>query len=108
MQQRSALLFGASVVSAKHGEQVAFGLISDHLDDIGKMLALGGELDDGDFAEIAHLDAFGKGFPPGEQRIELFLRISDLFSELAIGDLDSSLAIIHPNPRSGSEYFHDS
>ena len=47
VEEGAALVVGAGVVRAEQGEEVALGLVGDHLDEVGEVLALGGELDDG-------------------------------------------------------------
>ena len=59
MEQGSALLIDPGVVSSQERHQIALGLIGDHLDDVGQVLAFCGELDHGPLAEVSDLDALG-------------------------------------------------
>ena len=59
MQQGSPLLLDAGVVRAQQGQQIAFGLVRNHLDDIGQVLAFGSELDHGPLVKVADFDTLG-------------------------------------------------
>src|SRR6266542_559987 len=59
MQQGSSLLIDAGIVRSQQRNQVALGLIGNHLDDVGQVLAFGGELDHGPLVEVSDLDALG-------------------------------------------------
>ena len=60
MQQRASLLLGTGIMRPQQRQQIALGLVSHHLDDVGQMLAFGGELDHGALTEVADLDTLGK------------------------------------------------
>ena len=47
MQECSTFLRGSPIVRAQEGKQIALGLVGEHLDQVGQMLALAGELDEG-------------------------------------------------------------
>src|SRR5260370_24760397 len=53
MQQGSPLLVGTGVVGSQQRKKIALGLIGNHLDDVGQVLALGGELDHGPLVEVS-------------------------------------------------------
>ena len=57
VQQRAPLLLGTGIVRPQQRQQIALGLVGHHLDDVGQVLALGGELDHGTLAEVSDLDA---------------------------------------------------
>lgn len=57
MDESSSLVVDAGVFGADLGEQVTFNLVSDHLDDIGQVLAFCGEFDDSVFGEFVDFDA---------------------------------------------------
>ena len=57
MQECSTFLLGSSIVRAQEGKQIALGLVGEHLDQVGQVLALGGELDESLLAEVANLHA---------------------------------------------------
>lgn len=57
VEERAALLLGPRVMRPQEIEQIALGLVGEHLDDVGQMLALGGELDDGTLAQVPDLNA---------------------------------------------------
>ncbi len=57
VEERPALLLGPRVMWPQEIEQIALGLVGEHLDDVGQMLALGGELDDGTLAQVPDLNA---------------------------------------------------
>ena len=59
VQQGSPLLIGASVVSSQQRNQIALGLIGNHLDDIGQVLSFRGELDEGLLAEVLDFNPLG-------------------------------------------------
>src|SRR5260370_39113826 len=59
MQQGSPLLVGTGVVGAQQRKKIALGLIGNHLDDVGEVLALGGELDHGPLVAVSDFDALG-------------------------------------------------
>ena len=52
MQQGSPFLIGTGVVRSQQRKEIALGLIGNHLDDVGQVLTLGGELDHGALGEI--------------------------------------------------------
>ena len=60
MQQGSPFLIGTGVVRSQQRQEIALGLIGNHLDDVGQMLTLGGELDHGALGEVADFDPLGK------------------------------------------------
>src|SRR5262249_59739945 len=60
MQQGSPLLIGAGIVRSQQRKQIALGLIGNHFDDVGQVLAFGGELDHGPLVEVSDFDALGK------------------------------------------------
>jgi hypothetical protein len=47
-------------VRSQQRKQIALGLIGNHLDDVGQVLTLGGELDHGGLGEVADFDPLGK------------------------------------------------
>lgn len=53
VQERSAFLLGPPVMRLQEVQQIALGLVGEHLDEVGQVLALGGKLDEGVLAEIA-------------------------------------------------------
>jgi len=46
-------------VRPQERKQIALGLIGDHLDDVGQVLAFARELHHGTLVEFSHLDALG-------------------------------------------------
>ena len=60
MQQSSPFLIGAGVVRSQQCKQIAFGLLRNHLDDIGQVLTLRRELDHGALVKVSDFDALGK------------------------------------------------
>ena len=59
MQQGSPFLIGTGVVRSQQRQQIALGLIGNHLDDVGQMLTFRGELDHGPLVEVSDFDALG-------------------------------------------------
>ena len=56
MQQGSPLLIDTGVVRSQQRQQIALGLIGNHLDDVGQVLTLRGELDHGPLVEVSDFD----------------------------------------------------
>ena len=56
----SSLLIGTSVMRSQQCKQMAFGLIGNHLDDVGQVLPFRGEPDDGPLVEVPDFDRRGK------------------------------------------------
>ena len=59
MEQGSPLLIGALVVRLQECNEIALGLIGNHLDNVGEVLAFRCQLDHGSFAEVSDFDALG-------------------------------------------------
>ena len=59
MQQGSPFLIDTGVVRSQQRKQIALGLIGNHLDDVGQVLTLRGELDHGPLVEVSDFDALG-------------------------------------------------
>ena len=59
VQQGSSFLVGTGIVRPQEGQQVAFGLVGHHFDEVGQVFALGGEFDHGVRTEIADCEALG-------------------------------------------------
>jgi hypothetical protein len=57
MQERSAFLLGPRVMGVQEVQQIALGLIGEHLDDVGQMLSLGGEFDHSLLAQVSDFHA---------------------------------------------------
>ena len=90
MQEGSALLLGAQVVRPQQREQIALGLIGDHLDDVGQVLAFCGELDDGVLVEVAHFDELGNVAAVLDEPRQTSVRGSQLGGEAAMGELEAA------------------
>jgi len=76
--------------SATACAQIALDLVGDHLDDIGQMLALGGELDHGTLTEIADLDALGNVAALVDEPAQAITCRAQLFAEFAVGDFEAA------------------
>ena len=59
MQQGSPLVIDAGIVRPQQCNELALGLIGNHLDDVGQVLAFRGELDHSLLAELSNFDALG-------------------------------------------------
>ena len=90
MQQGSPLLIDTGVVRSQQCKQIALGLIGNHLDDVGQMLAFGGELDHGPLVEVADFDALGNIAALLEQPRHARAGRAQLLAELAMGDLEAA------------------
>src|SRR5215467_15132364 len=90
MQQGSPLLLDAGVVGSQQRNQIALGLIGNHLDDVGQVLAFGGELDHGPLAEVADLDAFENVAAPLDELRHASTGGTQRLAEFAVGDLEAT------------------
>src|SRR5258708_38767538 len=89
MQQGSPLLVGTGVVGSQQRKKIALGLIGNHLDDVGQVLAFRGELDDGPLVEISDFDALGNVAALLEQLRHASTGWAQLLAEPAMGDLEA-------------------
>src|SRR5260370_23725085 len=89
MQQGSPLLVGTGVVGSQQRKKIALGLIGNHLDDVGQVLAFRGELDDGPLVEISDFDALGNVAALLEQLRHASTGCAQLLAEPAMGDLEA-------------------
>jgi hypothetical protein len=64
-------------------------LIGNHLDDVGQVLAFGGELDHGALAEFSHLDALGNVAELIEEPAHARAGLAQLLAEPAMGDFEA-------------------
>src|SRR5204863_3462419 len=69
--------------------EIALGLIGNHLDDIGQVLAFRGELDQGPFVEVSDFDALGNVAALLEEPRYASARCPQLLAEPAMGDLEA-------------------
>jgi len=67
MQQRAPLVVAAGVVGPEEGQQVTFGLVGNHLDEVGQVFTFRGQLDHGAGTEVADFHPWRDAAAPGEQ-----------------------------------------
>src|SRR5258708_4364326 len=89
MQQGSTLWSDTGVGRSQKRKQIAVGLIGDHLDDVGQVLAFRGELDHGRLVEVADFDALGNVAALLEELRYASAGFSQLLAEPAMGDLEA-------------------
>src|ERR1035438_8312137 len=90
MQERASLLFGTGVVKPQQREQIALGLIGDHLDDVRQVFALGGEFDHGTLTEVSDLGALGNVAAFVDEPGQAVTCGAQLLAEFAVGDLEAA------------------
>src|ERR1017187_6482945 len=90
MQERASLLFGTGVVRPQQREQIALGLIGDHLDDVRQVFALGGEFDHSTLTEVSDLDALGNVAAFVDEPGQAVTCGAQLLAEFAVGDLEAA------------------
>src|SRR6516162_9179179 len=90
MQQGSPLLLDAGIVRAQQRQQIAFGLVRNHLDDVGQVLAFGSELDHGPPVKVTDFDTLGKFLALRGELRHASAGGAQLFAELAMGDLEAA------------------
>ena len=90
MQQRASLVAAAGVVRSEEGEQIAFGLVGNHFDEVGQVFTFGGQLDHGPVAEVADFHPLWECSTAGEKLSESFPCVPKLLFYLAVGDLETA------------------
>ena len=82
-QQGASFLLNACIVRLEKGQQVALGLESKHLDNVGEVLAFGGELDHGACADVGDLHPPRERAPRGEELGEALAGRAQLLAGVA-------------------------
>ena len=90
MQEGTAFLVGPFVVRAQQDQQVAFGLVGDHFDEIGYVFALGRESDDRALAEVSDFDTVGEFSASVEELRETAARFLDGFADFGVSDFEAA------------------
>src|SRR5437016_1240355 len=90
MQERASLLLSPGVVRAQQPKQIALGLVSEHLDDVRQVLALGGEFDHSTLAEVSDLNARGHAAALVDEPGQAITCSAQVFAEFAVGDLEAT------------------
>ena len=106
LQQCAAVVVGARVVRSQQCEEVALGLVGNHLDDVSQVLALRGELDDSTVAEISDLDALWKIAALVDELGDTRTSGTELLAELAALDYEGCLTM-EPHLRVGGQFGGD-
>ncbi len=90
LEEGAALLLSAAVVGSEEAEQITLGLVGDHLEQVGEVLAFDGELDDVGVDDFLDRDAGGQlgtlGFELGDPPH----RLAQAGGERGVGDLESA------------------
>ena len=89
MEQGSPLLIDTGVVRSQERNQIALGLIGDHLDDVGQVLAFCGKLDHGPLAEVSDLDALSNIAALLEEPCDASAGRAQPLAERAMSDLEA-------------------
>src|SRR3990172_5500127 len=101
VQDCPSLVVAASVVRAQERQEVALGLVREHLDEVRQMLAFGGELDDGTVADVTDLDSLGECAAAPPELGESVACGPKLLADLAVSDLEAAhgraaaLGVVH-------------
>jgi hypothetical protein len=91
MPRGSPLLIDTGIMGSQPRKQIALGLMSNHLDDIGQVLAFGGELDEGRVVEVSDFDALGNVAALLEQLRHASACCAQLLAEPAEADLEARM-----------------
>src|SRR3990172_9732969 len=88
VQDCPSLVVAARVVRAQERQEVALGLVREHLDEVRQMLALGGELDDDAVAHVTDFDSLRERAAARPDLGEPVACGPKLLADLAMGDLE--------------------